>query len=246
MFSDEQLTAYLDGELPNDQAAEIRQALSGYGDLADRLKALSLDQAALQAAFLPLLDQAPEMSAARRSGPGKSASWSRDWPRSMLMTAGLCALVVGLGVGWALFSPRQTWQGAVAQYQALYVTDTLAPIAPDPAQIAAQLVVAGNKLGLRLDADLLAGFDGLTLRRAQVLGFEGRTLVQVAYTEADGTPVAFCILTRDGAGDSGLNSQMLSGLATASWQSDRHGFLTIGGQDLARMQGFAAYLQGVL
>lgn len=242
MISDEELTAWLDGELSAQETGAIKRALAEDTDLAARLEALTLDKSTLRDAFGPLLDKAPaDLCAAVapvRLGPARSPV--------ALAVAASALLAVGLGAGWALFSPPVGWQVEVAHYQALYVADTMAPVNGDPARIAAELAVAGARLGLELDADALDGFDGLTLRRAQVLGYEGQVLVQIAYTSPTGMPVAFCILQKTTPGDSGLKSEILSGLATTNWQSGRHGFLTIGGQDAERMRSFAAYLRGVL
>lgn len=236
MYSDEKLTAYLDDELEAAETAAITRAVAQDPAVAARLAALDLDMAALQSAFAPLLNEAP----------GALPAASR-WSRRLAYAAAACLLLgVGAGVFGFITPAKNGWEIEVAHYQALYVGDTLAGIAPDEARLASQLTRASGLLGLPLETEALAGFEGMTLRRAQVLGYEGQVLIQIAYSMADGTPVAFCILKRQHAVDMPIEGVELVGLAAAKWQNAEHGFLTIGGQDVDEMKAFASYLQAAL
>ena len=67
-------------------------------------------------------------------------------------------------------------------------------------------------------------------KRAQVLGFRGKPLVQIAYLRNDGTPVALCIIPA-GPDAKGVSMGAAEGLDVARWNTPGYGFLLIGGQD---------------
>ncbi len=233
MYSDEELTAYLDGELPDNKTQEITAALAADADLAARLAALDIDIACLKSAFHSL--PVPEINL-----PTTKPRWI------LPALAASVVLALGIGIGVSLLAPKTGWEVEVAHYQALYVTDTLIGIKPDAERLAQQIATVNQLLGLEMNTEDLNGFDGMTLRRAQVLGFEGQVLIQIAYTMDDGTPVAFCILKRQNSVDRPVSSTELIGQAVATWQTTDHGFLTIGGTDQKLMADFARHLAAVL
>jgi len=91
-----------------------------------------------------------------------------------------------------------------------------------------------------LDSDALADVDNLTLRRAQVLGFEGQPLIQLVYTDPSGKPFALCIMS-DAEGGEG--PAILAGLATHTWKSKSHGFILVGGDQQSRVDDLAQHLR---
>ena len=72
--------------------------------------------------------------------------------------------------------------------------------------------------------------DCLDIRSAQMLGLEGKPLVQMAYLSDDKTPFAICI-TEVGSADYEPKSEPIEGLAAAHWVKDGFGYLVIGGKD---------------
>ena len=96
------------------------------------------------------------------------------------------------------------------------------------AERAAQLAEVSAALGLDLTS--VPDAEGLTLKRAQVLGFNGKPLVQLAYQRADGTPVALCIIPA-GPDGKAVSMGVAQGMELARWNTPGFGFLLIGGQD---------------
>ena len=146
--------------------------------------------------------------------------------------AGVVGVAIGAGV--MQFTAPETiapgWKQQVAAYQSLYVPQTVAAIDATDADLAQQFADAAAAIDLDLQRGVLAGLSGLKLRRAQVLGFQGRDLIQVAFQASDGTPIAFCIIESD-ADRTDPKIEDLAGLAAASWNTGTHAFLVIGGED---------------
>ena len=148
----------------------------------------------------------------------------RDWTRMAAM------LVLGAGIGYAASGFRATtdsgWHVAVANYQALYSRATLAPLENSEPALRAQVAAISEQLGLTIPYESLL-VPGLTFKRAQTLSFQGKPLVQFAYTDADGAPVAFCVM-RDETGATPVHLGIVAGLNAVSWSHGGYGFIVIG------------------
>lgn len=245
-FSDEQLTAYLDGEMDYIPADDIRAALKHDPELQARLDRLSVDKAALATAFNRLLDaspQAPDFSDV--GGRVRDPAWAVSWRRLAAV------LVVGLGVGWtfALFSrggELETWRDYVAAYHALYAEDTLAAIdRPTPVQTD-ELARISGLLGKPLDLTLLTDLPELEYKRAQILGYEGEPLAQMTFLSTDGVPIALCIIRQPDGENVPVTLAEMEGMASASWSSEGYDYLLIGGKDQTILDSVAGKLQTTL
>mmetsp|Transcript_23030 Transcript_23030/g.39043 ORF Transcript_23030/g.39043 Transcript_23030/m.39043 type:complete len:190 (+) Transcript_23030:34-603(+) len=162
----------------------------------------------------------------------------RTWavlPFGVGLAAGL-AVAAFTGLGTPPPEPARGWVSFVASYQALYTTATLADAAPTSAEAFAQLATVSRAVGLDLTG--LPAASGLTFKRAQVLGFKGKPLVQIAFLRDDGTPVALCILPA-GPDAKPVNMGAAEGLGLARWNTPGHGFLLIGGTDTTPLEAEA-------
>ena len=241
-FTDEELTAYLDGEADAALRDRVELALTSDAALAQRLQALDLPVAALRDAFSPEALGAPQMPETLIPAP-------RETRTPLRLVAGL-ALTFGLGVlSTYLLQPGPQpvkapgWKAVVASYQSLYITDTVANAKQSPD--AAAEVLAGFGSGHGVDLSPAQSVAGLEFKRAQLLGFKGKPLLQMAYLGPDGVPVAFCI-TRSSGDDKPMQSEVLAGMAAASWVSDGVGYLVIGGQDQGFVDAVAEDIRGKL
>jgi anti-sigma factor RsiW len=243
-ITDEELVAYLDGVLDSSRRADIDAALAHDEGLAARLSALDIDTAAIRTAF-DSLDTA-EPVARLREGLATSvrAPRRRSWTdlRWQTMAATLLfGAALGYGVPRLIPGTEQaSWRTAVAEYQVLYTTATLAPLHLDPAAQRAEVESAGDAIGrpITLAALQVAGLD---FKRAQILGFDGRPLVQFAYLDAAGTPIAFCAM-RTGEADSPVRAGELRELAAASWTRGGYAFIVIGGKQPVAVERVATEL----
>jgi anti-sigma factor RsiW len=240
--TDEELVAYLDGAIDPVRRGEIEAALTHDELLAARLKRLDIDTDAIRAAFGP---PTPVASQGHQSGwlharPTFSAA---AWPRLA------AAMIVGIGLGFAIaagdifdgFTRRaKTWRTAVADYQVLYSTATLASLARDPPTLRGEIATVAAKLGLPIDFEMLQVKE-LDFKRAQLLQFKDEPLAQFAYLDAMGKPIAFCA-TRTGEADSNVQTGIFDGLAAAFWNKNGYGYIVIGGKNVQMVQRVATEL----
>jgi anti-sigma factor RsiW len=245
LFTDEELVAYLDQALPSDRCGEIELMRASDPALQQRLAALEIDVDAIRGAFDRHLAAAPVDDLRQRLAANSSRSRSprtRDWRLMQLAAAVLVGLALGAG-GMATLSrtPAPDWHAAVAEYQALYTTETLKPLSNDPILIAHQVQHAATALGRPVPLANLQ-VRGLELKRAQVLAFRQQPLVQFAYLDREGTPIAFCA-TRTNSPAEPIQISMINGLAAAVWDRDGYGYMVIGGADRATIQAIARVLQ---
>lgn len=221
-FSEDDLTLFLDGEAPDPLAKEIEAALSKDKDLAAYLDSMRSGQAqfvADQEALLSAAPALPDLPAPVRP--------PRAWAPAL---AGLAAgLVIATGVSWSLSTDEEPdWRAVVANYQSLYVTETLTGPAETQSARDAKLLELSGVLGI--DLTDLPDVDGLLYRRAQQLGYQGHPLAQLTFLTAEGGPVALCILHQDAPGSAGIEASTLDGMAAYSWVDNGFGVLLIGPQ----------------
>lgn len=216
---DEDLTAYLDGEAGAELSHRIEQALENDLSLKERLSALTLDISSLRREFLATHPEPPELPPLRKE---------RGIAR--VFVTGLAA---GLGISALLFAanfirpqPVEGWASFVASYQVLYTSETLNTPDPTADDRASQL----QRVSSAVDLDLsdLPDVSGLKFKRAQVLGFRGKPLIQIAYQRPDGTPVALCIILSDPSVPLDMTEGEAEGLQTVRWDRANHQFLLIG------------------
>lgn len=241
-FSDEELTAFLDGEADNALHAEIEATLETDPALSDQLAALDIPLAPIAEAYEVLLQSAPPMPALPEpaAAPAPRGRWGLGLGT---FATGLAAgLAVAMFTGFGTSPPPATrgWVSFVASYQALYTPETLAMANPTADEAALQLAAVSDALGLDLSS--LPAAQGLTFKRAQVLGFRDKPLIQIAFTRADGTPVALCIIPA-GPDATPVDMGQSEGLGLARWNTPGFGFLLIGGTDNAPLAGEAETFQ---
>lgn len=225
-ITDEELTAYLDGEASDALQTRIEAAMQVDHDLKNRLSALTLDIAILQQEVLSSYPAAPAMPVLPPQRPSSRSG--------RIFASGIA---VGATIGVLIFAtllsrPQPTeegWASFVASYQMLYTAETLNRANPSSSDTSAQLRHVSDAVGLDLNA--LPDIAGLTFKRAQVLGFRGAPLIQIAYQRPDGTPVALCIIQSDPQPTDTMAEGESKGLQTVRWTQDGHGFLLIGDMD---------------
>ena len=232
-FSDEELTAYLDGEVEPAARTEIERALAQNAQLRARLDALSLDKAPLQEGLDALLASAPqppsweeaEAAFAEQERPGRYR-----WRRTAVAAA--FALVIGFG-GGVLFGggSEPGWQDYVASYHALYSNNTLAYFDQPEALAEMELARVSSAIGKSIELPVLAYPEQLDYKRAQILSFESRPLIQLAFLTEVGTPIVLCIIPSNGADESAVRLTEMEGMSAAVWSKGGYEFILIGGQD---------------
>ncbi|MBW8790849.1 MAG: anti-sigma factor, partial [Rhizobium leguminosarum] len=154
--SDEELTAFIDGELTAEEAARIDAIVNEDESVAERLEFLARASLPFKQAFAPLLSEAPRekletMLAAIPAQPSaRPASTPAFASRRGFLGALAASLVagiaidravigIGIGKGFSAKDENSEWRAVVADYISLYTPETLAGPVPGREVQAAQL-----------------------------------------------------------------------------------------------------------
>jgi anti-sigma factor RsiW len=247
---DQKLTAYLDGELDAAERSALDARLIADPNLRARLDALRAAGDRTRLAFAALLEAAPvadmraRLESALAAAPARAAPPWRQRVAAIAAAAAIVAFAAGLGAGrWSAGSGDRLaegddWRQSVVEYMALYTPESFGPAASP--KLADQLATLSQQLGAPLDVERLQ-LDGLSLRVAVPLQYEGSPLGEIGYLDG-ATPVAFCIL-RDGEPDAALATSSRNGFALASWAQGGRGFMLIGKVPAERLTTLARSLK---
>ncbi|HVZ13147.1 MAG TPA: anti-sigma factor [Bauldia sp.] len=247
---DDALTAYLDGELDQATRAALEARMLSEPALKVRLDQLARGGRPFGAAYAALLAAAPEAQlqarladviAEHRASRGRG-NW---WRWAIAVAAAIVIFIAGGGAGYLLvprLSPpaQPGWRQVVAEYQGLMTSETLAAIPDDRSVVAAEVSAAGGKLALALTPDKLALPDA-DLKRAEILDFRGKPLVQLAYLTPDSGPVALCIIA-NGRPDEAQAFEMREGFNIVFWTDNGRGYMLIGKAPRDRLEAYAETL----
>lgn len=234
MDNDAQLVALLDGELDEETGSRLLACIASDENLRNRYDALREAGSWLASAFDWLLEEAPLSrlrTALQRERPGREA-----WPplarvpfRAMAFAVALCIVAAGVGAWLALISTtssKEDWRSAVADYTNLYTNETFSRLHPDASLEAIELGAVGQSVGAKLTPEIVALPD-LRFTVAFMLSFKGSPPGAIAYVDAEGSPLMFCIIANHGP-DAPLWSERRGDLALASWSRAGRGYLVIG------------------
>lgn len=250
MPSDEQLTAFLDGELPQQEMTRIEALANEDEDVAARIEFLANGSMPFREAFAPLLDEAPKqkleaMLAAIPAPVAASKTEQSTITRRSLFGALAASVAAGVIADRAYLGIRRhlgrdegsEWRSVVAEYIALYTADTLAgPVPPADVQ-AAQLDRIDGKLGVDLSPEAVT-LPGVDFKRAQLLEYDDRALAQIAYLDPETGPMALCIVRSDkGPAEPGIEGR--KGMNVIYWSTATHAFMLIGHVPVERMREIA-------
>lgn len=248
-FTDADLTGYLDGALDADQTAAIDAALARDPDLEARIASLDFPLIDLQGAMNPAVLAAPALPDHLRARPEKPATGHlKSWLMPAAIGASFAAGVILTPILRPTPAPLPVaaaggWIDTIASYQSLYVTETLAAAIPNADETNIVLANAESALGVAMmPATTVAEME---FKRAQMLGFKGKPLLQMAYLTADGTPVALCVTTVSGE-DRGAKTTQSHGLTGVSWIENGIGYLLIGGSDAGAVEALSEQVRAVI
>ena len=250
--SDEELTAYLDGELSGESAHHLEMLVATDTHVAARLEFLTRGtDLPLEAAFAPLLDAAPKVrleallsnipalravSEAGVSSPGRRgflAAIAASLVAGVFLDRGL----VELGHRTVPEDESSHWRGVVAQYIALYTSDTLAGPMPTRQVEESQLARLEQQLGLSLSPEAVSLPD-VDFRHAQLLRYDDRSLGQIAYLDPATGPLALCIVRSDGP-PAGPDIETRKGMNIVFWSTATHSYMLVGHASVERMSALA-------
>ncbi|MDG1368864.1 MAG: hypothetical protein P8Q48_01190 [Paracoccaceae bacterium] len=240
-YSDDTLRQFLDGVLDQAKTKEIETAMLSDADLERRI--MGLDD--LAASVKAVMESLPSEARMAELAPAVSAPPTRQ-SRPWAMLAAACAVGVFIGIGssWFNADAAPDWRVEVAHYQALYTPETINAINLAPGEAEAQVGRAAAQIGANVPLAELAAHDGLELRRAQVLGFEGAPLAQIVFAHSSGTPVALCLIRTGGKEQLAMGERL--NMASADWAVDGIEYLLIGDISAADMAAHATRIRDLI
>lgn len=231
IFTDEQITAYLDGEKEHTPFKEIEAARITDAKLEARIKVLSFDEAIIKQSMdsllkiAPATPELPKLKAANDNGS--------SWFKGGLIAACAASMMLFSGIVGYSISDRQTdsWREYVAAYHYLYITNTLSAVENEAPAAIAELERVGGAISKELQLASLVGFEELDYKRSQILGYQGKPLAQMTFLSKMGTPIALCVIRSGSDADEAIEDIRMEGMAAATWSKDGYEYLIIGGND---------------
>ncbi|WP_017959065.1 anti-sigma factor family protein [Rhizobium leguminosarum] len=248
--SDEDLTAFIDGELTAEEAARIEAMVKEDESVAERLELLARASLPFKQAFAPLLAEAPReklqamLAAIPAQQSARSAASTPAFANRRRFLGALAAslvagiaidrAVIGIGARFSAKDENSEWRAVVADYISLYTAETYAGPAPGREDQAAQLAGLDEKLGLSLSPEAVS-LPGIDFKRALLLQYDGKALAQIAYLDPETGPMALCIVKSD-AGPKAPDLEIRKGMNVVYWSNATHAFMLIGRIPVDRMK----------
>jgi anti-sigma factor RsiW len=232
---DAELVALIDNELDEDAKARLIFRLKGDEALRERYEALREAGAPIAASLQALLEKAPVprlRAALPREDAGRAASRPFAGIDFRQIAAGFVVGLLAAGVAaWVAMSSapdveREDWRAAVIEYMDLYNNDTFAVLNPDASLQGKELSAVGAKVGADLTPESVM-LPGLRFKAAQLLSYEGSPLGEVAFADAQGAPVLFCVIANGGP-DAPMRSERRGEYRLSTWSRGGRGYLVIG------------------
>lgn len=245
-YSDQELLDFLNGDMDPRRAEQVEQTMRVDRELEHRVMALDPIAAPVRGAMRGLPGRRVLADLERSAiDDVKHGGTGPQWTK--LAAVLLLGAVIGGGAMWLGAPSADDWRGRVAQYQSLYVADTVRLTIASADVLERQLEVASSKLGRPLEQASLEAPSSLKLARVQVLGLDDAPLIQIVYQDAEGTPFALCVTTAGPRGEANEpSSEMLHGLATTAWEDGSFRYIFVGGNDLGKTGKVASELKSVL
>jgi len=124
----------------------------------------------------------------------------------------------------------------VADYQSLYVENTVASLSTTRVDDAQTLLAAiSQRTGAQLSIMDFSSY-GYEFARAQELGFEDQTVVQLVYRKTGTAPLALCFMPDNNTPSKPLEMSQLNQLNTASWIANNKHHILVADEDNATLQ----------
>lgn len=231
------LSAYLDGELPPEQTAEIAALLETDPAVQAEMEALITSQILAERHFedqlqhpvsLDLIKQIKSTPEPRPTAlPAARPIWGA-------LAAGLLLFAIG-GAGGYLYrantAPVETagWLADIADYHAVYAGQTRHLVEVGADEAAHIETWLGNTIEASFSIPDLSEF-GLTFEGGRLLVANGKPVAQLMYRMPDGTVVALC-LQRTASPNEGAPTfaeQTIDGFDFVTWRGAEADYVVIG------------------
>ena len=242
-WTEQQIIAYLDGKLDMEEGRALHRDRQTDYELDAFIRSMDIDTAELAAALNEPATDAPQFDFE------KPAAKMPMWKQSAI--AASIALVFALGFLTSRFLPSANpppgnWLQAVAEYQMLYSGQTLVLLEKTEDQRNREVANVARKLDISLKPENLK-IDGLTYKRSQMLNYKNMPLVQFAWLDDNGNPIALCIIKRGKDKNEPISDKkFVAGQNGSVWYSGKYGYVVIGKADKGKIRDIANKLKARL
>ncbi|MFZ1988729.1 MAG: hypothetical protein WAW96_03060 [Alphaproteobacteria bacterium] len=233
-FSDEDLHAFIDGELASARQKDMEKAVKSDSVLAERIAAFQSDKALLAGALEALLHRPlPKkwLKLIDSHEPAKAIVWSRD---GFLAIAAALLIAVTAGIAYWNSVPHEE---AIIE-EALSARSDLGKATIAPADAAEANNIIASALRARLKAPDLSRMD-YTLTGIRVYTHvPGGSAVELRYRHSDGR--IFTVYVRHPSSAARFDQFKQGDLRVCIWQDDELGAVMTGRMSAAEMQRLAS------
>jgi len=249
----EELREWIDGELDAERSDIIEAAVSNSAELQDLAESLQASRLPYQEAFdaapfpdLPegLRQNIDSMIESSEELPTKRKGFPIPLAAAGLLVAAMAGYLFGsvknqnetidpaAVASIASTATSDNFSEIVANYQALYVRETVAGTTNNNVQALTARLLEDSDLELQVPDLTKHGYQFI---RAQQLAFNGQPLVQLVYLGDTGLPLAFCFMAEEG-GASDLVLETHHGLHTAEWSVADKRFVIVSDADNTQLK----------
>ncbi len=231
---DEDLNAYLDGELEEDARRSVESALARSADLRERLAAYRRDKASLAAAFDPVLDE-PVPDRLRLAARGDRRATAPGLRPLTRIAAALALLAVGGVAGWTLNESNgragpealRLADEAVTAH-AVFVSEVRHPVEVAASEQAHLFAWLSNRLGGKVWAPDLAAL-GYDLVGGRLLASSRGPAAQFMYENESGKRLTLFVRRGGEESETAFRHVQADGTGAFYWIEGDFGYALIGG-----------------
>lgn len=222
-ISEEELHAYVDGELDPERAAQIEAALVHDTAAAEAVQGLRDQKARLHLAFDAVLDEPV---------PNRLAAARPAQPRMLRLAAAVAWIAVGASIGWFVRDTRVESRHVVLPRQAAVAHAAFTPEVRHPVEVPAaeeaHLVAwLSKRLGARVRAPKLGDL-GYELLGGRLLPEAGRPGAQFMYQDATGRRLTLYVSTDVGNRDTAFRYTTEGSVHVFYWIDQHLGYALSG------------------
>lgn len=230
----DKLSAYLDGELNDEETRQVDAWLERDPAAQAQLEALMQVDTLTRDVFDGLLRDPVPLAVAQtiKNAPMPEAPIARR-PIWGSIAAGLAILMIGAAGGYVLGgqnAPQQTagWLNDIADYHAVYAAQDRHLVEVGADQSDHIQVWLGKTVGVPFTIPDLSAH-GLSFEGGRLLVANGAPVAQLMYRDSGGQVVALCLQRNERAID-GLRQQTIDGFDFVSWWANGTSYVVIGQQ----------------
>jgi anti-sigma factor RsiW len=267
--SDEDILQYVDGDMNEVSASKLRADIERDSSLSQRVDAMLASQLPYSMAYKlnppPPIPDTVKQSISTWTDVARNAPHTQS--KSALGSWKIASIAVAVGASFALgylaanfnstssdslqhqtltasSNDDDAWVQRVADYQSLYVQETVGHIKNGKGRAIELLTELATKTDIENTIPDLSSF-GYQFVRAQQLGFNDQPLVQLVYTSPGKKPLALCFMPSEGVNQSALTLSHHENLSAANWRTSTQRYVIIADESAESIESIAVHAQQV-